>query len=398
MITPPLLPLVETPRRTDVRTIDRELADLWRRAIETSEAERIVLSRARTLTLVLYAAHPRAGDHLSMVAARTCQRHPGRAIILVADDAEADVTAEVNAICQIRRRDHKQVCCEQVLIRAPSAAREKLPSMVRQLVLPDMPVVLYWPAPPPNHTAPVGPSGDRLFADLQEAADRTIVDTGATGDGPAGLRAVHRLAADGRGHAGLGDLTWGRLTTWRGLTATFFDPPHTAALERITTVRVGHAGSSRAQGLLYLGWLAARLRWRVEQPFGAPPGGDGPWRAAALDQRGRPVALSLHAESRAPHPAGALLSTMIVTTGEGGANGGATFSITRKDHAGGFSHDDAGGLIAEAAGGGGHTIRRALPLDPPEEAPLLAAEMDIVGHDRVFESSLRGLVALLGRE
>src|SRR3972149_6703961 len=182
MSTATLIPLIAAPRRVDVKTIDRELAELWRAAAASSEAERIALSRARTLTLVAYAPTPDAA--------------------------------------------------------------------------------------PDGHGAPL---------------------------------AAHTLAADRSSHAALSDLTWGRMTTWRGLTAHFFDPPHTEALDRITRIRVAHAGSSRAQGLLYVGWLAGRMRWRVEQPFIR---GDGPWRGTLGDQRGRAIPVSLHAESRAPHPPG----------------------------------------------------------------------------------------------
>jgi len=377
MSTATLIPLIAAPRRVDVKAIDRELAELWRAAAASSEAERIALSRARTLTLVAYAPTPDAGARLAEVAARTCQRHPARTIILIADPAAADLTAEVTAVCQVRRRNLKQICCEQVLIRAAPAAEGRIPSLVRQVILPDMPVVLYWPGPP---------AAERLFRDLGEIVDRVIVDTAAVPDGHGALLAAHTLAADRSSHAALSDLTWGRMTTWRGLTAHFFDPPYTEALDRITRIRVAHAGSSRAQGLLYVGWLAGRMRWRVEQPFIR---GDGPWRGTLVDQRGRAIPVSLHAESRAPHPAGALLSTLIVTGSPGGQNGGATFSIARKD--------DAGSVIAVAESEHGQVIRRALPLDPQDEVPLLAAEMDVLGHDRVYEESLRAVAALLGQ-
>jgi len=370
-----LQPLVAEPRRVDIQAVDRELADLWRIAAEASEAERIVLSRARTLTLVVHAADPAAGDRLRDVAAQTCQRHPGRAIVLVSDPAEPDVVAAVNAICVTRRRDQKQVCCEQILINASPAAVERLPSLVRRLVLPDMPVALYWPAPPPDL---------EFFRDLCDVADRVIVDTATAPDG-AGLLATGALAKPAGGTAAPGDLSWARLTAWRGLTAHFFDPPHTEALDRIVRVRVAHAGSSRAQALLYAAWLTARLRWTVVQPFGR---GEEPERAALTDLRGRPVTISLHPESRAPHGVGELLSVMI-TTGEGrNGNGSATFSITRRD--------DAGALLAVAEGGQGQVIRRALPIDPPDEAALLAGELDLLGHDRVYEGAVRAVAALLG--
>src|SRR3990172_765922 len=256
MSTATLIPLLAAQRRVDVKAIDRELAELWRAAAASSEAERIALSRARTLT----------------------------------------------------------------------------------------------------------PAAERLFRDLGEIVDRVIVDTAAVPDGHGALLAAHTLAADRSSHAALSDLTWGRMTTWRGLTAHFFDPPHTEALDRITRIRVAHAGSSRAQGLLYVGWLAGRMRWRVEQPFIR---GDGPWRGTLVDQRGRAIPVSLHAESRAPHPAGALLSTLIVTGSPAGQNGGATFSIARKD--------DAGSVLAVAEREHRQGSRRAPPLAPPGEGPLLGA-------------------------
>ena len=52
---------------------------------------------------------------------------------------------------------------------------------------------------------------------------------------------------------------------------------------------------------------------------------------------------------------------------------------------------------AQILGKHGQVIRRALPLDPQDEAPLLAAEMDVLGHDRVYEESLRAVAALLGQ-
>jgi glucose-6-phosphate dehydrogenase assembly protein OpcA len=372
---PTLIPLLERPRPVDVRSIDRELAELWQGSAEGPEGEQATIPRARTLTLVAHAADPEAGTRLADVAARTSQRHPTRTIILVTDPSAREPTAAVTAICAVRRRDQKTVCCEQVLIHGAAETQERFPSLVRQLVLPDMPVVLYWPGPPPQ---------DELFHELREIADRIIVDTSAP-DGPGALLAAAALARVKASHSALSDLTWGRITLWRSLTAHFFDPPHDAALDRITKVRVAHAPSSRAQALLYVGWLAGRLHWRPEEPFGR---NGNPWRATLLDPRGRSIAVSLHAASRAPHPGGALLSTLITTAGRESANIGDTFSIAR--------NDDAGGVVALAESEGGQAIRRALPLDPQDEASLLAVEMDVLRHDHVYEESLRAAAALLG--
>src|SRR3972149_4950377 len=128
MSTATLIPLIAAPRRVDVKAIDRELAELWRAAAAGAPAPT-----------------PAAGPRLGEVAPRTCQRHPARTIILIADPAAADLTAEVTAVCQVRRRNLKQICCEQGLIRAAPAAGGRGTSPVRQGILPDMPVGLYWP-------------------------------------------------------------------------------------------------------------------------------------------------------------------------------------------------------------------------------------------------------------
>jgi len=371
-----LIPLTPTPRRVDVRAIDRELADLWREAAERSGSERVALSRARTLNLVAVAATPEEGLHLAEVAARISERHPARAIILMADPHAEELVAEVTAICRVGPRDHRQICCEQVLLHTSSGAVHRLPSLVRQTVLPEMPVVLYWPGPP---------TGDRLFRELLEVADRVIVDTAAVPDGHGALLAAHTLVAGAAVHATLGDLAWRRMAAWRGLTAELFAPPAAEALDRIKRIRLAHAASSRAQGLLYLGWLAGRLRWRVEQPCIR---GEGPWRGGFVDRHGGSISVSLHADSRAPHPAGALLSALVVA-GSPAAHGGGSLAITR--------NDEAGALIAVAEWAGGERVRRALPLDEQDEPSLLASEMDVLGRDPVYEESLRAAASLLGR-
>lgn len=377
MTTPAVLqPLIAAPRRVDVGAVERELADLWRAAAESSGAEGVVLTRARTLTLLAYGATPEGAARLGEVVLQTSQRHPARSILLVTDPDQSALTAEVTASCRTLRRNHKQICSEQIIVRAAPDQRARVPSVVRNLILPDMPVILYWPAPDPS---------DPFFQELREVADRVIVDSAAFPDRGLGAPPARGLLDDTGEDAPLGDLTWGRLRLWRGLTAQFFDPAQGDALDRIRRVRVAHAASTRVQALLYAGWLAARLRWTVAQPF-AP--GSGPWRATLTDHRGHAITVSLHLESRAPHPAGALLSAMIVTEAGPAGEGDATFSIVR--------NDDAGAVIATAEGESGPTTRQALPLEAQDEASLLAVEMDVLGRDRIYEEALRAAAALLG--
>src|SRR3972149_6453376 len=89
-----LIPLLAAPRRVDVKAIDRELAELWRAAAARSEAERIALSRARTLTLAGYAPPPAADggarpDHAHPRGARGLVARAGTALRRVAGGTNA---------------------------------------------------------------------------------------------------------------------------------------------------------------------------------------------------------------------------------------------------------------------------------------------------------------------
>ena len=58
------------------------------------------------------------------------------------------------------------------------------------------------------------------------------------------------------------DLAWLRSTPWRERVASTFDPPQwREELGRISSVTVSHAPQSGVAGLLFCGWLAARLGW-----------------------------------------------------------------------------------------------------------------------------------------
>jgi hypothetical protein len=58
------------------------------------------------------------------------------------------------------------------------------------------------------------------------------------------------------------DLAWLRSTPWRERVASTFDPPQwREELGRISAVTVRHHPESTVAGLLFCGWLAARLQW-----------------------------------------------------------------------------------------------------------------------------------------
>ncbi|MBV8540273.1 MAG: glucose-6-phosphate dehydrogenase assembly protein OpcA [Pseudonocardiales bacterium] len=143
-------------------------------------------------------------------------------------------------------------------------------SVVVPLLLPDCPVVAWWPglAPPIPAQDPIG----RL-------AQRRITDAAAA---PQPIKALEsRRAAYADGDT---DLAWSRLTPWRALLAAALDlPPH----EDVEAVTVTGAADNPSADLL-AGWLRSRLQVPVRRRTSPPGGGIS---SAVLERRCGPVEL-----------------------------------------------------------------------------------------------------------
>jgi len=142
---------------------------------------------------------------------------------------------------------------ETVLLRMHGPLGQHADSVVTPLVLPDTPVVTWWPGP-----APAAPSVDPLGA----LAQRRITDAAAS-DHPR-----HMLAALAAGYRpGDTDLSWTRATSWRSLLAATLDQPY-GPLERGTVSAEDHNPSAD----LITTWLAGRLDIPVSREKSAGPG------------------------------------------------------------------------------------------------------------------------------
>jgi len=196
------------------------------------------------------------------LVAEVTRQNPCRAIIMILEPeaASSGLEAWVSAHCHLPVAGEKQVCSEQVTIRAPGEAVQGLASVVLPLTVSGLPIFLWWRAgefsPPP------------YFDDILRVTQHVIVDTARFS--PVG-RHLQDLAAwvhKFSGRIQLTDLNWSRITPWRELIAQCFDSPERRPyLDRLTEVRIEYEQDSarlvtqRAQGLLLTGWLASRLGW-----------------------------------------------------------------------------------------------------------------------------------------
>lgn len=126
-------------------------------------------------------------------------------------------------------------------------------SALLPLLLPDSPVIAWWPSAAPTH-----PSQDSVGA----LASRRITDAMGAEDPLAAL--VERACCLAPGDT---DLTWTRLTPWRALLASALDQPRGEVLSASV-----HAARNNAAGLLLAAWLRSRLETEVTFEPNAGPG------------------------------------------------------------------------------------------------------------------------------
>jgi glucose-6-phosphate dehydrogenase assembly protein OpcA len=232
-----------------VGQIERELAKL--RANE----EGTLALRSSVLNLIVITdeeSAPEITDSVSKLAGR----HPARAVVLVADpEGEWNVDVGLSAFCNVRGGG-AQVCAEQVTIHAEGPPAKHLESFAGPLLIPDLPVFLWYPGEFSPRS--VG------FAAMADLADRIIVDSAASESHEACLREIAALTEDPEVPA-IGDLQWVGLSPWRSLLADTFDAPERVVyLQKIERVEVLYAPGGENRALLLVGWLASDLGWKPE--------------------------------------------------------------------------------------------------------------------------------------
>ena len=369
------------PRADGVAALERELARLRRSMGVHATEQGAPVARASVLNLVIFAtreAHARRAAH---TIDELATRHPCRAIIVVGDRAREGVRPDLEMHCHLAKPgDLQQVSYEQILIRARGDADQRLASALIPLLLPDLPVFLWWTETPPL---------DRpYFDELLALADRLIVDSGDFARPDKTLAQLHAVARSGNGRYGLTDFNWTRITPWRELVSQFFDvPAWRPFLDGITGVRVGFAVDADgrrihpSQALLLIGWLAARLGWEAIESL-APSEAGGLLFAMCrgdgeeIQTRVRPRYMRGIDEGN--------LSGLRIQAETGGRR--AEFVVKREE---GTSHATITVQIDDVV-----VTERIVPLGNPGIGELLGEELTIARSDAIYEDALAALVAL----
>lgn len=360
--------------------IEHELSRLRRSRFAPTREPGVAIARASVLNLVVFATREVHARRAARTIADLAIRHPSRAVVILADRERAAGTGGLDLYCRLAgSAAAQQVSYEQILIRARGDSDARLASAVIPLLLPDLPVFLWWTGTPPLEAA--------FFDSLLGLADRLIVDSADFARPDDTLPSIAAVARAGHGRYGVTDFNWTRLTPWRDLVAQFFDvPAWRPYLDGVTGVRVGFAVDADgreihpSQALLFAGWLASLLGWHAVEPL-------------------------------APSEAGGLLFAMAR------ADGGTVRMRVRPRFERGMEEGDLSGLRIQAAAGGreaefvvkrvGEThagtsvvidgvtvVSRVVALRRPEVSDLLGEELTIARSDSIYEGALAALVAL----
>ncbi len=142
---------------------------------------------------------------------------------------------------------------QTVLLRIQGELNEHVDSVITPLLVPDTPVVIWWPG-----KAPGAPAADALGV----LGQRRITDVAADEEPRARLL---QLSAGYR--PGDTDLAWARTTNWRSLLAATLDRPYPELAE----VSVGAEADNPSADLM-AAWLALRLGVPVHQEVTPGPG------------------------------------------------------------------------------------------------------------------------------
>ena len=208
------------------------------------EGGAITLSRVLTLVIA-----PNTADMIedSIEAANFASReHPCRVIVVAPGDREA---AEPRLDAQLRvGRDAG--AGEVVVLRLSGPLADHASSVVLPFLLPDTPVVAWWPA-----AAPPVPAQDPLG----KLAIRRITDATNCADPLAAIRGRSEGYTPGDT-----DLAWSRGTYWRALLAAALDQP---PYEPVRSAQVSGLKDEPALDIL-AGWLAARIDGPVQRAVG----------------------------------------------------------------------------------------------------------------------------------
>ena len=303
-------------------------------------------SPARVLNLVVVVDREWRGEILNRLE-RVGRYHPSRLILCAVEEGRETIDASVAITTEgAHGPGELELVRERVVLDLGPRHLENLSTIVDPLVVSDIATVTWSPHGHPEAV-------DALL----HLSQVMLVDSVNEFDPVSAIARARELAAD----AYVVDLAWLRSTPWRERVASTFDPPQwRQELGKISLVTVRHHPESRVAGLLFCGWLAARLGWEP----GALISGNSALHGKAHGRR-QDVEIKLEPDATMSVPG---LAGVEVGTASGMSialyRGPGGLTAHRRDRKGNESSWTVLGASRGEAGILGEGIRQALLRDP----------------------------------
>lgn len=212
--------------RTTTKDISKKLVSL------RSELGATALGRVLTL---LVSVDESFADTAVAAANDATRLHPARIVVLVrTKDTENRLDAQI-------RVGGDAGASEIIVLRLSGELADHGDAVVTPLLLPDSPIVAWWPSNPPDDVA---------SSALGQIATRRITDAGMAPDSRVDLGLRCRFYSPGDT-----DLSWTRITRWRALLAASLDYPPFEPVSKITITAEAASPSADLLGA----WLSAAL-------------------------------------------------------------------------------------------------------------------------------------------
>ncbi|MFF5301733.1 MULTISPECIES: glucose-6-phosphate dehydrogenase assembly protein OpcA [unclassified Streptomyces] len=197
------------------------------------------------LTMVIVTDEENAYDSIK-AAEEASHEHPSRTLVVIKRHARTPRDRTNSHLDAEVRVGADAGTGETVVLRTYGEVSDHADSVVLPLLLPDAPVVVWWPGDAPEIPAkdPLGALAQRRITDLYSATNP-----------------LEALDARARAYApGDTDLAWTRLTPWRSMLAAALDQ----SKSKITSGAVESEADNPAAELLAR-WLEARLKVKIDR-------------------------------------------------------------------------------------------------------------------------------------
>ncbi len=404
-------------KQVETTEVEEQLSRLWRLAADNVRIGQNMNVRTSVLNFVICAPDAETARQASALIRDLSSTHIARLTLLIFDTrlpsaVSTWVTLRSFPIISDLMRHH----FEQITVMTTGSAAYASADIIQRFLKPDLPVYLWWLNDPAESV---------IFSRLAGISSRVIVDSNSFFAPQQGIESLLALLQDLPGTA-LSDLNWGRITPWRNLVAQFFDSqeyiPYLGGVNRIEIEHAvaplaGHIRTEQGdispnptRALLFAGWLKASLNWRlVDAPLSRqldPMTGSYTWQltrttgplmvsAATSDEMygGRTGKLGYSGEETLtirprvqPNLRPGTLCYLRLTSDLNTTH--ATFTINREE--------DADHVLTSVELAHGTRPRRVVSLAATQKVgQLLHDELEIMGRDQLYETSLRHVFEML---